>query len=643
MEMPRSPLVYIGIVFLCLCIVSSCYSQEWDDVLSLLNDEFPEDYDEDSYSALEDLYYTKFNVNELSEEDCSKFVFLSDFEKQSLLYYVSHNKPLFSIYELQFVLGLPAEKMKILSQFLYASPTTVRKPLSDLIEEGRHTLALNVSAVNIPKEEYKDFNHYDGGPNKEIFRYRFSSYNDLFWGITMKKDMGETFSKEGFDSRSMYVQIKNRKVLSNLILGDYKISIAQGLILSQGGGFGSSLEQPGGSQSYVLTKHSSTSEYIFSRGCGMTVKLGKFQVTPFASFRNLDGHISDKPDFPFVISKTGYHRTLSEQASREQISYTLTGLHIVTDLNRWKVGCAVLRHSFEKDTVSATIANASLFYNYFRRHTRLFGEFATDHDFNIATVNGIQHAICEELTATGVFRYYGKSYQSFMSSAVGRKSSIANETGFDMNLRVVVSPKTTLIVGNDVFYFPAEQSTVKIPTQGNALKVKLSYKTFSGMSAYYQLSYLRQTKSVENGYNMMPKYSHKFYFSRPLTRTLQLKAMAQAVYGNDAVGIMIYEDIVWKPNSQLTISCRTAQFDAPFDNRLYAWEDDVQYIFANSQMFYAGTKTYAVLKWKIAKRFIAQSKIAYTKYTDKYDLPDSYDLYTGNGKIQVNLLLQIEL
>ena len=163
------------------------------------------------------------------------------------------------------------------------------------------------------------------------------------------------------------------------------------------------------------------------------------------------------------------------------------------------------------------------------------------------------------------------------------------------------------------------------------------------MSAYYQLSYLRQTKSVENGYNMMPKYSHKFYFSRPLTRTLQLKAMAQAVYGNDAVGIMVYEDVVWKPNSQLTISCRTAQFDAPFDNRLYAWEDDVQYIFANSQMFYAGTKTYAVLKWKIAKRFIAQSKIAYTKYTDKYDLPDSYDLYTGNGKIQVNLLLQIEL
>ena len=59
MEMPRSPLVYIGIVFLCLCIVSSCYSQEWDDVLSLLNDEFPEDYDEDSYSALEDLYYAK--------------------------------------------------------------------------------------------------------------------------------------------------------------------------------------------------------------------------------------------------------------------------------------------------------------------------------------------------------------------------------------------------------------------------------------------------------------------------------------------------------------------------------------------------------------------------------------------------------
>ena len=100
--------------------------------------------------------------------------------------------------------------------------------------------------------------------------------------------MGESFNlKKGFDSQSMYVQIKNRGSLANLVLGDYKVSIGQGLLLSQGSTFVSSIEQSGGTQSVVLSKHSATSEYTFSRGVGATYNIGNFQVTPFISVRKI--------------------------------------------------------------------------------------------------------------------------------------------------------------------------------------------------------------------------------------------------------------------------------------------------------------------------------------------------------------------
>ena len=163
-------------------------------------------------------------------------------------------------------------------QFCYAGPLSRSKPIEQLLREGRHVVASNTSLTNVKNDDYKESNNYQGGAQKEVLRYRFQSYNSLFCGVTLKKDKGEAFSlREGFDSQSMYVQIKNRGVLSNLIVGDYKVSIAQGLMLSQGFSMANSLEQSGGVQSYVLSKHSSTSSFCFLVAVAQVLILVRFK------------------------------------------------------------------------------------------------------------------------------------------------------------------------------------------------------------------------------------------------------------------------------------------------------------------------------------------------------------------------------
>ncbi len=642
MEMPRFLLLFIGF-FYCLFVPYSCYSQEYVDALQHIVNETIEATSEESGDFLDELLDNPLNLNAITEEDCDNFFFLTDFEKQSLWYYISHHRPLLSVYELQYVLGLPKEKARQLAQFCYVAPIPKHRDIDELIRKGKHTVAVTTTFSNVSASDYTEMYHYAGSPMKEVIRYRFQSFNSLYWGFTLKKDMGESFSmRDGFDSQSLYVQLKNRGRFSNILFGDYRISIGQGLILSQGGSYGNSLEQTGGQQSNVLSKHSSTSEYLFSRGIGTTVSLGKIRITPFLSKRLLDGKISQDSVFPFTIAKTGYHRTNSEISNKQAINYMLYGLHSQFSVGRWRIAAAVLQHSFSKDSIRSTIRNASLSYSYFKQNVRLYGETAIDKNFRVAMIHGAQFSLSEELQLSQSVRYYSSDYESFMSSSIGRRSVTNNEFGTTTSARFLLNAKTTLYVSNDIFSFPKATTTIDVPTKGDVFRMKLLYKEFSGRTAFYQFSQTMQTEKQEFGFVMGRKQNHKLYASLPVNKDFVVKSAIQFSKTDDEVGYLCYADAVWKIKPQFSVSVRFAQFDATYDCRQYAWEDDVTYVFSSAQYLYAGSSWYLLAKWK-KNALQLQAKVSQTRYSNKYELPESYDLYLNDRKMKFSLLLQWEI
>lgn len=645
MEMPRVPLRFISLLCVCLCVSLTCFAQDWDELLYAVVGEASDEVSEEEIAVLDDLFSHKCNLNELTESDCQQFFFLTEFEKMSLLYYVEHNKPLLSVYELQYVLGLPLEKAQLLAQLCVAEPVKPRKSISDLLDDGTHLFAVQSTVNAVSNNDYKYENGYRGGANKEIVRYRFQSHNELYAGITLKKDMGEQLTfRDGFDSQSCYIQKKSNGMISNLVFGDYVLNIGQGLVAAQGGFGGSSLEQAGGKQTYVLAKHSSSSEFAYFRGVGATINVKQIQVTPFLSYRKLDGKCSEKDEFPFSIQKTGYHRTESECATKQMIAYSVVGTHIQLEMKRLRLGFALLQQQFEKDSVDYVMRNATVTYNYRKQKLRMYGECATDKQFRFATIHGMQYSFADGVLFSTNVRFYQNDYQSFNASAEGRQSAVENEIGWRSNVKLPLNQNLTLIFDNDLFTMPNERTNIRTPTKGDAVRVKLSYVRRTLFKAYYQYSLITQTQKSESGYEMCKRLKQSGMLSFFPEKRVQLKIAAQLSSQNGEAGYVVYEDVVYKPeNRSFSLSARFAQFDASYENRLYAWEDDVQYAFSSSQYFYAGTYWYVLLKWKPTSNINMQTKLMQTNYSDKYELPETYDLYKDNRKLAIHVLVQFSL
>lgn len=624
-------------------VSSPCIAQDWgNDIRAYLNEQ-DEEYSDSDFSDLEDLTHHKLNINDLNEEDCSRFFFLSDFEKQSLLYYIHHKGPLLSLYELQYVVGLPLEKASLLSYFCHAAKPTSKMPLDELIEKGRHSISSNTIIPIVSTDTYKEFNSYAGNAIKECIRYRFSSFNTLYWGITIKKDMGEALSlQDGFDFRSAYIQIKNRGIVENLIIGDFKISLGEGLIFSQEENYINSMGQVITHTMPILEKKSSSSEYAFSRGIGTSIKYNKFLITPFLSIRHLDGKYSNDSIFPFSINESGYHRTENECNKKEQIRHEVFGGNILLRNTRWRMGISYIHQHISIDSIDFTLHNMGIQYSYLKRNIKISGETALDKNYRIATCNTIQYILDDDCTIRNTIQGYSAGYQSFMSIAPKIQNDTKREINNITDINVSISSKLNLTIESSYSQKRPTIHTGSETSKKNSMKIKLKYSAYEGFCSYYQFGMTTKV-DTQDTMSIDSRYSHKLYATVPIGENLLLKVCGQCSAQKGDTGYLIYEDILWRAKPNITFSFRNAQFDAPFTQRLYVWEDDVLYTFTNAQYYYAGTYWYCIVKWKWRKKISGQIKISHTRYSDKYDIPESYEVYRGNGKIKISIAAQVIL
>ena len=135
-------------------------------------------------------------------------------------------------------------------------------------------------------------------PNKLYVRYRHSYGNRLSYGITAEKDRGEAFFREnnanGFDFYSAHLYLRNyNQNIKAIALGDYAISLGQGLILFSGFGGGKSsspmlIKRTG----RVVRPYTSVNEASFLRGGATTLNFGNFDLSLFASSKKVDGNLT---------------------------------------------------------------------------------------------------------------------------------------------------------------------------------------------------------------------------------------------------------------------------------------------------------------------------------------------------------------
>ncbi|MFZ1751869.1 MAG: helix-hairpin-helix domain-containing protein, partial [Saprospiraceae bacterium] len=256
----RMNIKHICILAISLILVLDLKSQEesqTNNLISNIIEDFLESTDSENFdynTIFENLnyYFEKpLNINSLSDGDLRELYLINEIQIGDFIRYRSQFGAFLSIYELQAIPSWDMTTIKNVTPFLRCEVAAADYNLDfkDAFKNGSSQLFLKAKRILerrkgfIPKDDGST--PYIGDPNHLYVRYRYE-YGQLFKaGFTAEKDPGEQFlsgsSKYGFDFYSFFVYAKdNNKRFSVVSLGDYAVSLGQGLILHNDFGAGKS-------------------------------------------------------------------------------------------------------------------------------------------------------------------------------------------------------------------------------------------------------------------------------------------------------------------------------------------------------------------------------------------------------------------
>jgi len=316
--------------------------------------------EDDSYlQGLEHFKKHPININSADANELKELIILSDLQIDNLVSYRNLLGKFISIYELQSVPAWDiATIKKILPYIMVGNILPAIETFRSRFKKGDQNLLLRFSEI---LERSEGFDHsipgtkYLGGREKLFFRYRYQFKNLLQFGFAGDRDAGEPFfkgaGKYGFDFYSFHLFARKIGKIQALALGDFTVNMGQGLIQWQSLAFSKSADvMDVKRQSGILRPYSSSGEFYFQRGAGITMQFGKVEATLFGSVRKLSSNfVADtlsSADFISSFQNSGYHRTQSEIDDRNDLRQLGWGGNITYRKNNWHVGINGVAYNF---------------------------------------------------------------------------------------------------------------------------------------------------------------------------------------------------------------------------------------------------------------------------------------------------------
>ncbi len=644
------------------------------------------------YSSLtENLKYFlrhSINLNRTNMDELQQLGLLTDIQIDNLLRHIEKNGALLSLYELQSVEGYDLPTIYSILPYVKIFGDNERKSwdFKDVLKYSKSVLFVRYSSI---LEEQSGFSpasdslleaspnsRYLGSSYKLYTRYRYTYYNLLSVGITAEKDYGEEFfkgsQKAGYDSYSAHFFIKNIGPLKTLSLGDYNLQFGQGLTLWSGLAFGKS------SEAIVIKKsgrgivpYTSVDENLFMRGAAAQIDFKPFSVYGFVSYKKLDANMSSSSDTTnseeFIISslqESGLHNTQSTIDDKDLISEFITGGRIEYNGRRFRMGATGYYTKFGQSIAPAAQLyqlynftgsenlNAGVDYSLLLKNANIFGELSISENGGKAIINGIMLSPDRLLTISFLHRYLARDYQVFYATAFQESSTVKNEQGFYFGNELKFSRKWTFNSYVDLFSFPWMRYRVDAPSDGIELLCPLTYRPTK--KAVFYVRFRQEDKEInssESHFDVLQptiKRSFRVNASFPISESVTLKSRAEYLTYKDGLdplrtGFLIYQDISFrKLGSRFAFSARYAMFDTDsYDERLYAYENDVLYAYSIPAYYYKGSRMYLMIRWSVMHGLDVWARIAQTHYVNQNSTGSGLTEISGPNKTELKLQVRL--
>ncbi len=642
--------------------------------------------DADYSTFVEDLNFyfeNPLNLNEATAEQLEDLHFLNEQQIRNLLSYILRRGGMATIYELQLVEGFNQILIEKMLPFVRVDKINKRQPLkiSNVLRYGRHKIigetgfwlqnAKGYNNVKIDTATGKIPSHYVGDKMHYKLKYKFHYRNKVFAGISAEKDQGEAFTFNnntyGFDFYSAHLQLNDIAKVNNIIdikqvnIGDFHAHFGQGLIMWTGFGMRKSsdvmsIRKRGKSLRY----YSSMNEDNFLRGLGTTVKFGKFELTSFISYKKIDATVDNSDTLSNDIDKikslrhAGYHRTETELRNRKNLDELVAGAKLSVGFSNLKLGLNVVTYKYEHPIEASTKpyklfdlqgdnnTNTSFDYLYYLKRMSFFGEAAIDKDAHIAVLNGFSTALASQLSFSLLHRYYQKNYNSHYALAFGENSKVQNEHGMYYGLEFYPIPKLKLAAYADMFKFEWLKYRVDAPSSGYEYLLNAGYlvsRHFSINFKYKTEQKRINTKDADKALKLVEDKTTTHYqlhlaytVSDFISLASRFEVSEFSQLDKKEFGYLLYQDVrVDVKPTPLTLYLRYTFFDAAYDNRIYAYENDLLYNFSVPAFSGKGNSFHIVAKYKL-KSFATFG----VKYKQSF-FPDKSKLGSGLSEISGNL------
>ncbi len=553
---------------------------------------------------LEILSTNPVDINSASRETLEKIPFLSLTHIEIILNF----RPFFKKAEVRRILG--KDVYKFIFPFIQ-----LKKPEYFPKVDIRHRLQYTLNKNRAFLE-----NIFQGSPYESYSRIRLKMQKNLSGGVLIQKDPGE---RDYTDHLSGYISWQYPNHPLNLIIGNYYIHCAEGLLLSAPFSLPKStiIFNPSYNKHHRVIPSLSSNE---SDGfLGAVVEWGADNggnIVAYYSRRFKDAVISDNEPGVTGFDRSGYHRT-SVEVSREN---TLTersfgGIIRIPILLFGDVGLTYQRTAYDPPIVSpspedkrkkyyyfygSALSNFSLFYSIQPKNIYLSGEivplslggFAHQHTLNIGQSDW--QFLFKWWRLPVLFRSpFGRSVSDsdpFPQPTNGLLISTTGEPLKDLKIvtywytkkdlwRSYFKPLPSHMKG---FFFQLEYF--------NLLKTRFQLRYNFTSSHEYQADIFFHIKKKK--YNIRLQIEKRFSTKvRFRSRWEYVRINFSSVY-NIKKGLNFYQDLYWSLYKSITVQIRYSSFNTTdYDARLYEYENDLPGVFSNYSVFGSGNKWYLML------------------------------------------------
>lgn len=676
------------ILFFCLFAKITLAQQNNDAVIEYILESIAENQSEDfDYSelveTLNNYRRNPINLNKTNREQLKELVFLNPIQINNLLEHIEVNGKLIDLLELQSIESFDLETIKKLLNFASISSMSGFENFTfrNLFRDGRNDLLVRYGRIiedqagfNIPSSS--DKTRYLGTPDRVFTRYRFNYRNNLQFSLNLDKDAGEQFwnttgNAVGPDFVSASLYLKDLYRFKKIVIGDYALQFGQGLTLWSGLSFGKGADIFSvAKQDLGLRPYTSINEFSFFRGISSQINFGKFDFTPFFSYRKLDAGatINQETNFEetssFQIS--GLHRTKTELANKNRIEQMLYGGNLQFNHHKLSLGLTAYQSHYNRNFATSTtlykkfdfvgkdLTNLGFNYSYTKNNFYLFGEAAHSLNSGFAFINGAIASLSPTVSAIVFHRDYHKNYHSFYNQAIGENSIATNEKGFYGGLQYKSGRKYELSFYADLFKFPWLKFRADAPSNGHEILSQFVYSPnrVTKFILRYKLEEKEQNISgdlITNFLEYVRKQNYRFEIQYKVNKNFTLRNRAEISQFKrqssvNSYGFLMYQDVIYSPeNSKLSGNMRFALFDTEgFDTRIYTYENDVLYGFSIPGFQNRGIRFYLNGRYNIKRGIDMWMKYSLTKYNDTETVGSGLDLIDGNLKSEIKIQVRYQ-